>query len=225
MKWSLLVSSILCFAGLFFLGDGLLSWENFANEIKHDADSVIWKKTDGKIVSSEVVSSKNNEGKETFSPAINYKYSLNGKEFTSNKVAFHSDFSAAYTELKTPKDIVAAFSPEKPVIVYVSSASPPESVLVPGVAEQTIAWNAPFKFFAGFVLFGLGLAYFVLYRDGQYTPKKKLMFGIFLLVFTLSSFISLIKGSELVTKSIAADSAILRHSENGWYRGSEKLGF
>ena len=94
-----------------------------------------WPHTEGVIVKSELITNKV-EGKYLYIPAILYSYSVNGREYMSNKIGFY-----AISEGKIwAKRIVDDFNVGSSVKVFFFPFYPKLSVLYPGV-KQVWLWR------------------------------------------------------------------------------------
>jgi len=85
---------------------------------------VFWKKTQGEILEKKVERVHQIIKYETYRPIVKYKYTVNGKEFQSDKI-FLSPFE---TDKNTAEKIINEFKSEK-VDVFYNPFNPSESVL------------------------------------------------------------------------------------------------
>ena len=58
-------------------------------EFRHGLQSLRWPCCDGTIIESRVKKSRGARGQETFNPEVLYAYSVEGREYTSRRIAFH----------------------------------------------------------------------------------------------------------------------------------------
>jgi Protein of unknown function (DUF3592) len=88
-----------------------------------------WPKTKGEIIYSGVEEEYDSEGS-TYKPHIEYKYSVNGKEYLSKIYAF-GYMSSSFRFLS--RNIVNSFPSKSSVLVYYNSKKHSESVLMAGI--------------------------------------------------------------------------------------------
>ncbi len=84
----------------------------------------LWKKTDGEILEKKIERVQEIIKYETYKPVVKYKYTVNGKEYISDKI-FITSFE---TDKNTALKIINEFSSEK-INVYYNPFNPSESVL------------------------------------------------------------------------------------------------
>lgn len=84
-----------------------------------------WKKTEGTIIRSQPKRVESIVRYETYEPDLEYIYTVEGKEFKSNKL-FITDFQS---DLKTIEKVLAELKPSHKVIVYYNPKNPSEAIL------------------------------------------------------------------------------------------------
>ena len=92
------------------------------------ADSVKkWPSVKGVVVQSKVVSHLDSESNQTmYSPSITYRYTVNGKEFTSSSYAFVSSSSS---RPDFAEKVVSSYPSGKQVVVFYNPENPYKAVL------------------------------------------------------------------------------------------------
>ncbi len=116
-------------AGIVFLivGIGTLvlgfSWYNNAKETEK------WPTVEGVVVSA-TVNTHESDGSTMYKPVITYKYSVNGKEYTSPKLSF-SDYSSSNSDYAY--ETVNKYPKGTKVTVFYNPEKPYKAVLEPGV--------------------------------------------------------------------------------------------
>lgn len=85
----------------------------------------LWKETEGKIIKANPKRVESIVRYQTYEPDIEYIYTVNDKEYRSNKL-FITEFQS---DLKTIEKVLQEFKPEQTVKVYYNPRNPSESVL------------------------------------------------------------------------------------------------
>ena len=108
--------------------------------------------TTGEVVASKVDHHEGDADSETtYSPLIKYRYSVNGKEYTSKRYTYAAGSTSDYDYAA---DVVARYPKGKRITVYYDPADPAESVLSVDVPSH---YHFLILFLQPFVVAGLGL--------------------------------------------------------------------
>jgi hypothetical protein len=114
--------------------------------------SASWLATKGEILSSEVKRSMVNRNSRLFNRCVfraNYKYEIDGKNYTSDKVSFLSK----YISREKRADFKNKYAPGKIVDVFYNPDLPSEATLIRGVNKYN---KNPFSIF-GLMCSGIGI--------------------------------------------------------------------
>ncbi|WP_298861148.1 DUF3592 domain-containing protein [uncultured Gimesia sp.] len=130
--------------------------------------SASWPQTDAEITKSEVVK-KDVRGKPSWNPNISYRYTVDGKDFTSSEVSWRSFNTPIYSHAEEVATKYPVGSVHK---AFYSPDDPSKSVLESGT-NWMVTLNLFFPLF--FVLLGGYMVHdnFTFYRDRMQKPKKK----------------------------------------------------
>lgn len=112
--------------------------------------SEAWPNVAGVVESSEVVRSRNSDGKTMYGADVVYAYEVEGREYSSNQISFggassSSSSSGAYrvvNHYNAGNAVTVTYDPERPEV----------AVLEPGVT-----WSSYMVYGIGWVFFGVGL--------------------------------------------------------------------
>ena len=98
-----------------------------------------WHTIEGKVIESKVI-----DGFDSAEPFVSYRYEVNGKDYTSNKISFlfNDDWHA--------EKVVAAYPQNKIVIVYYDPTNPADSVL-----KRSLSIAAILRLIAGVLCLGI----------------------------------------------------------------------
>lgn len=130
--------------------------------------SASWPQTDAEITKSEVVKD-DVRGKPSWDPKISYRYTVNGKDFTSSNVSWRSFNTPIYSHAEEVANKYPVGSMHK---TFYSPDDPSRSVLESGT-NWMVTLNLFFPLL--FVLMGGYTFYdnFTFYRNRKQKPKKK----------------------------------------------------
>jgi len=130
--------------------------------------SASWPQTDAEITKSEVVKD-DVRGKPSWDPKISYRYTVNGKDFTSSNVSWRSFNTPIYSHAEEVANKYPVGSVHK---TFYSPDDPSRSVLESGT-NWMVTLNLFFPLL--FVLMGGYTFYdnFTFYRNRKQKPKKK----------------------------------------------------
>lgn len=123
--------------GLAFMGVWLGLWSLFTlvadGFLAYSAFRQCWaytySSTQGTVVSTNIESNSDGEGGTTYTPQVQYAYTVNGRQLQADRVTYLL-VSSSY---KAAEDVVNRFPAGQPVAVYYSPVSPGESVLLRGI--------------------------------------------------------------------------------------------
>ena len=150
---------------------GMIAFNMVALSMMKGWDSKSWSSTNGTIVSSKVktittrstsTSTTPRKKRTRYFPEIHYKYQVDGKEYSGDRLAF--GFSNRPKE--ESKNIVERYPAGAHVPVYYDPDNPEESVLEPGV--YALNWLG--------IVFGIGaigFAYLIRSADAKAQLRKK----------------------------------------------------
>ena len=162
-KWfrNLIVSLVVAglFIGLPFVG--IAQWSGFQDE---NALSDSWPTVEGTIIESEILRRTRTSRRSTtvyYAPSVAYRYSVDGREYESQKVAA-TDIEAAY---EYAAELVARYPPGGSATVYVNPEDPADALLVS--ADPLLRNQSLFQMFGlGFMaLLGIGVLLMVWMRS------------------------------------------------------------
>ncbi|MFZ4456507.1 MAG: DUF3592 domain-containing protein [Bacteroidales bacterium] len=120
-----------------------------------------WDTADGIVLDSELIEfSSSYESASSFKPRIEYSYSVNGKEYKSNRVYFGSHIMTFFNKQNSRKT-VTKYPKGVNVIVHYDRLNEKQSVLETGVKYQIII-----GFVLGLIIIGIGLI-LLLYPNAQ----------------------------------------------------------
>jgi hypothetical protein len=124
-----------CLNALFFLavfgliGAGLSYWG--WTILQNARASASWPTAEGVISSSEVSHSTDAEGGDSYSPEVDYQYTVDGLPFSDSTIKFGEN---SYDRRRTAEEIAATYPVGRPVTVYYDPEEPDNAVLEPGVS-------------------------------------------------------------------------------------------
>lgn len=94
-----------------------------------------WPTTTAQIISSELVTYHDSEGANTYEVQTTYKYSLNGKSYQNDRIAFGYTSSSTKT---AHQKILDKLHKAKKVRINYEPENPQNSVIAPGLNKSTI---------------------------------------------------------------------------------------
>lgn len=110
-------SAIYAGAGMIVAGVGLIAF--MARRQKLGEESKGWPTASGRIISSEVKSYSSSEGGRKHSPAIAYVYTVEGREYRSDRIAFDEIVAAGWARQMVNKypagaEVLVRYDPRDP---------------------------------------------------------------------------------------------------------------
>ena len=109
-------------------------------------DSYGWTRTGGKIISSQLVTTSNNDGDPLYQEKIIYEYSALGRTFQSDQI--YSGATTATSKEESKQKIVDKYPAGKDVDVYYDADDPKTAVL-----ERGVHFNSVIVFLMGLLFF------------------------------------------------------------------------
>ena len=110
----------------------------------YDFRKYLWKTVDAVITRSEVRSYSDSDNDQMFEPDIEYKYTYNSQQYTSNKIGFAIYSSSSP---KAAENLIGHFALDWKVRAFVNPKNPSESTLKPGLGVYQLS-------LLGFLVFG-----------------------------------------------------------------------
>jgi hypothetical protein len=149
---------------MFAAGIFLLAWGGY--ELKGAQESGNWPGTQGTIISSHVSKQTRRDSKTrrnviTYYPRVQYRYQVNGRQYTSNRIEFGGTSGGME---RMAKKVVNRYPAGKKVVVHYNPGDPEYAVL-----EAGLTWSGLFIFLGGIVFFAVGIICFRSYRH----PRKQ----------------------------------------------------
>ncbi|OPX41020.1 MAG: hypothetical protein DRG82_01810 [Deltaproteobacteria bacterium] len=154
---------------MFASGIFLLAWGGY--ELKGAQESSNWPSTQGTIISSRVSKQTRRDSKTrrnviTYYPRVQFKYTVNGRPYTSNRIEFGGTSGGME---RVAKRVVNRYPSGKKVNVYYNPKDPQYAIL-----EAGFTWSGLFIFLGGIVFFAVGIICFRSYRR---SGKQRGAFG------------------------------------------------
>lgn len=145
----------LIFAGIFFMA-GLLAYQHLTKPLAEEAEaSEEWPSVEGIVTHSELNKSRDSDGKDMYSANIQYRYSVDGKEYTDGSI---QTMDGSTSMKSSVKKTVKKYAVGTQVRVYYDPEFPNTAVLEPGTSLMFgILLKLPLAFCAVAVLMVLGL--------------------------------------------------------------------
>lgn len=143
-------------AGLFVLGAGCFLSLQGASEILQGKASRSWPTTNGKVVSSQVVTqvvSRAGFSHRSYRPSIHYEYDVDGRRFASERIRFGEMGDSNYVNTQS---MVNRLARGTTVTVAYQPGRPETSVLEPGafpISTRVAIAGTPFLLFGFIVLY------------------------------------------------------------------------
>lgn len=149
------VLGTLIFAAVFFVG-GLMAYQHITKPMAEEAEaSKEWPSVEGTVTQSELNKSRDNDGNDMYSADIQYKYSVDGKEYTDGSI---QTMDGSTSMKSSVKKTVKKYAVGTQVQVYYDPEFPNTAVLEPGTSLLFgILLKLPLAFCAVAVLMVLGL--------------------------------------------------------------------
>lgn len=123
------VNSLFFFWVFFGVGAGLSYW---GWTILQDARaSVSWPSVQGRVTSSVVDRSTDSEGGTSYSPEVDYEYTVNDVRYSGNRIKFGEN---SYSSRGRAEEVVARYRVGQTVAVYYDPDELETAVLEPGVS-------------------------------------------------------------------------------------------
>ena len=123
-------SAVFFFLIFFGVGVGLSYW---GWTILQDARaSASWPSVQGQVTSSVVDRSTDSEGGTSYSPEVDYEYTVNDQRFSADRIKFGEN---SYSSRRQAEDVVARYPVGQTVAVYYDPVEPETAVLEPGVSS------------------------------------------------------------------------------------------
>ncbi len=123
------------------VGGGILAFW-FLPTLARSISSTTWDETPCMVISSRVKSHSDSDGT-TYSVDILYQYSVDGKEYKSNRYRLFSGSSSGYD---TKAEVVSQYPPGQRSVCYVNPTNPTEVVLKPGPGWSFLFGLIPLAF-------------------------------------------------------------------------------
>ncbi len=140
---SLLIALVMLLAGI-----GLIMLGR--NASKKAKASQSWPTTQGVVVAVSIKATTDNDGNDTYTPIVRYRYEVNGKTYESQRLAFGGQTS--FSNNFEAEDFLKSYQENAPVTVYYNPANPSEAVL-----DTSTSSGRSLIFLGGFFVF-IGLA-------------------------------------------------------------------
>jgi hypothetical protein len=113
------------FFSVFLIAGLVATWFLLLRPLARVYDARQWPATSCTVVSSEVKSHSDSDGT-TYSVHIVYRYTVNGRDYQSDRYNFMGGSSSGYNSKKT---VVRRYPPGKPAFCYVNPRDPSDAVL------------------------------------------------------------------------------------------------
>jgi hypothetical protein len=139
------MTGILGFVVFATMGLGLLGY--MAVSTWYSFDSIGWPVTEGRVLSSKVVTHTGggNTRNSNYVPRIDYEYTVGDRRYTGDRLAF----GFGNRSPQAAKAAVRRFRPDRRVRVFYDAGNPERSVLMPGFRGNLwLGWLAGFLFLA-----------------------------------------------------------------------------
>lgn len=221
---SLLVTSIFTLSFMcYFAWTGFSQLPKDMEEIELGIQSVKWPTTTAVITDHRVEVTDGGKRGLEYTPHLNYKFQVNGKERSGDRTAFGQVLEHTY---KNSEDASAAnqkFPLRSKHTVHYSPTDPAKSVLVPGVSiENTYMKSVTFLALAVNMLsMGIFLALFL------NTPLRKLSYmpTVFIIVSSILTVYGTNSIQHFVISSKVPKNAVLRTEQNAYFLGEKKFAY
>ena len=126
------------------IGGGLTFWG--WNILQSARASSTWPTVTGRVVSSEVTTSSDSDGDDTFQPRVVYQYTVQDVSYDNTTIKFGEN---SYDSRRQAEQIAARYPAGEPVTVYHHPEQHDQSVLEPGVSAGS------------YIVLGIGLIFVV----------------------------------------------------------------
>jgi hypothetical protein len=127
------------------IGGGLAFWG--WNILQDARASASWPTADGIVSSSEVDHSTDAEGGDSYSPEVDYQYTIDGQNHINDTIKFGEN---SYNSRRRAEEITATYPVGRQVTVYYDPEQPDKSVLEPGVTAGS------------YIVLGIGVLFIVI---------------------------------------------------------------
>ena len=143
--------------GVFVLGIGIVI---SVNEIIKAKESSQWPVTDGVIVTSRVSTKESSGGRggksTTYTPIVEYKYSVNGQNHELGRMSFRHGYGKIYA-----KRVVRKFSRGKKIEVAYQQSNPNNSIVKQGIALKLR--YPPILIPIGWLIFNFAICFYLIF--------------------------------------------------------------
>jgi len=127
------------------IGGGLSYWGwNILQDAKASAS---WPTANGIVSSSDVSHTTDSDGGDTYSPEVDYQYSVDGQNYSNNTIKFGEN---SYSSRNKAEGIAATYPVGRQVTVYYDPNQPVKAVLEPGVSGGS------------YIVLGIGVLFFLI---------------------------------------------------------------
>ncbi|MBL4884939.1 MAG: DUF3592 domain-containing protein [Planctomycetaceae bacterium] len=125
-----------------------------------------WPSTNGSVLSSEVVSNRDNDGDTSYRPQIEYSYQVDGQDYQQGNIRYDGDWGSSNSSYA--HKTVREYPIGKQVDIYYDPENVTEAVLEPGVT-----W-------ASYSILGFGLIFFLVGSVILLGAGGSLLFAMFI---------------------------------------------
>ena len=122
--------STLAIVAIFLLLGGGLSWWGW-NILQDARASSTWPTVEGQVTRSEVTTSTDSDGDDSYSPEVTYEYLVDDQAYENTTIKFGEN---SYSSRRRAQEIAATYPVGKQVDVFYDPKAPGRSVLEPGVS-------------------------------------------------------------------------------------------
>lgn len=135
------------FGAIFLIAGYFIAFSFGAPVLENAKASESWPKTTATIVESKVEKSRS-DGKTMYSAQVEYKYEVDGQEYTNDTIWFGGNYSTS--SRSGPQKTVAKYPVKKTVDAFYNPEEPSTAVLEPGA------------FFSSYLLYGVGWIFMII---------------------------------------------------------------
>jgi hypothetical protein len=107
-------------------------------QLRREIATMSWHSTPGRILESQVVKHKSSDGP-TYEAVVRYSYSVDGTEYTSNRISFYDHESGFRCDRQA---IIERYVNQGRTVVYYNPENPEEALLKRGISAVPFAAGA-----------------------------------------------------------------------------------
>ncbi|MBX9695648.1 MAG: DUF3592 domain-containing protein [Cyanobacteria bacterium] len=223
-KFAVIVSVVALMIAVYLGFTGYRDFNGDIAEVRRMAGSTDWPTTQAIITESTVERGEEHRDFETrtiYSPRISYKYSVNGKSYSSDRVSFGTSMVSTSYEKDGASWVVSLYPKGSTHTVFYSPQKAEQSVLVPGIMPLEIYIPSLSKL--AFVPAILVVVIVLLLLGDIDTVRKRLLFVLSCVVVAFTTMAIGMFSQKQLVKSVVPEHKLLSCEDEGYYIGQQKF--